>query len=192
MNLIKELQDDYENGRFEITGENKARFPARGITVKGEYFDRINGGEWNRTSNLITNQGIQYILNTAFGSNQKPSSFHLALFSGSAQPQADWTAASFASNASEITSESEGYEGSERPVWTPQNTQSTTINNLQSVARLTMRTSGSLTVTGVALLTHQQKGGSGGELISATRYTSARTFQNGDIYEIGYNITLTP
>ena len=33
-----------------------------GISFKGEYFDRINGGEWQRAENLVVNEGIAHIL----------------------------------------------------------------------------------------------------------------------------------
>ena len=34
-------------------------------------------------------------------------------------------------------------------------------------------------------------GGTTGTLISASKYAVARTFQNGDIYEIGYRLSAT-
>lgn len=46
-------------------------------------------------------------------------------------------------------------------------------------------------VTGAALLTTNTRGGTGGALISASKYAAARTFQNGDKYDIAYRISLT-
>lgn len=42
-----------------------------------------------------------------------------------------------------------------------------------------------------AMLTSSAKGGTTGALISATKYPSARVFQDGDIFEIGYRLSLT-
>lgn len=163
----------------------------KGITAKGEYFDRINGGEWTRTENLIPTEGLAHILNVALGTTPKPASYHLALFSAAAQPQASWTAASFASTASEIVSMTEGYSAATRPNWTPANTSTNSIDNMAAVAKVTMKTASSLTVQGAAMLTSSAKGGTTGALISASKYASPRVFQDGDTYEIGYRISLT-
>lgn len=163
----------------------------QGITAKGEYFDRINGGEWTRTENLIPTEGLAHILNVALGTTPKPASYHLALFSAAAQPQANWTAASFASTASEIVSMTEGYSAATRPTWTPTNTATGSIDNMAAVAKVTMKTASSLTVQGAAMLTSSSKGGTTGALISASKYAAPRVFQDGDTYEIGYRISLT-
>lgn len=163
----------------------------KGITAKGEYFDRINGGEWTRTENLIPTEGLAHILNVALGTTPKPASYHLALFSAAAQPQANWTAASFASTASEIVSSTEGYSSATRPTWTPANTSTNSIDNMAAVAKVTMKTASTLTVQGAAMLTSSSKGGTTGVLISASKYAAPRVFQDGDTYEIGYRISLT-
>lgn len=163
----------------------------QGITAKGEYYDRTNGGEWTRTENLIPTEGLAHILNVALGNTPKPASYHLALFSAAAQPAANWTAATFATQASEIVSMTEGYSSATRPTWTPANTTTNSIDNMTSVAKVTMRTASSLTVQGAAMLTSSAKGGTTGALISASKYASPRVFQDGDTYEIGYRISLT-
>lgn len=163
----------------------------QGITAKGEYYDRINGGEWTRTENLIPTEGLAHILNVALGTTPKPASYHLALFSAAAQPAASWTAASFASTASEIVSMTEGYSAATRPTWTPTNTSTGSIDNMAAVAKVTMKTASSLTVQGAAMLTSSAKGGTTGALISASKYAAPRVFQDGDTYEIGYRISLT-
>ena len=163
----------------------------QGITAKGEYYDRINGGEWTRTENLIPNEGLAHILNVALGTTPKPASYHLALFSAAAQPAANWTAASFASTASEIVSMTEGYSAATRPTWTPANTATNSIDNMAAVAKVTMKTASSLTVQGAAMLTNSSKGSTAGALISASKYAAPRVFQDGDTYEIGYRISLT-
>ncbi|WP_442968945.1 hypothetical protein [Psychrobacter sp.] len=163
----------------------------QGITAKGEYYDRINGGEWTRTENLIPTEGLAHILNVALGTTPKPASYHLALFSAAAQPAANWTAASFASTASEIVSMTEGYSAATRPTWTPANTATNSIDNMAAVAKVTMKTASSLTVQGAAMLTNSSKGSTAGALISASKYAAPRVFQDGDTYEIGYRISLT-
>lgn len=177
--------NDYTNN------EDGSITTGQGITAKGEYFDRINDGKWKHTGNLIPTEGLAHILNVALGTTPKPTGYYLALFSAAAQPAANWTATSFPTTASEIVSMTEGYSAATRPVWTPVNTTTGSIDNMAAVAKVTMKTASSLTVQGAAMLTSSAKGGTTGALISAAKYAAPRVFQDGDTYEIGYRISLT-
>ena len=190
--LKKELAKAIHNENFDVT-ESGLYFPTQSVGVKGEYFDRINDGEWMQTLNLITKEGLIDVLNTYFiNSKAKQAGFYLALFSGATAPAANWTAANFATVANEITSLTEGYTSATRPQFVPTSaTDQTYIDNLANTARLTIATSSQLNVTGTALLTNSARGGVTGVLISATKYAAARTFQNGDTYDVGYRFALT-
>ena len=177
-------------GDFENTDEGLL-FPRQGVLVTGEYFLRQNGGEWEVVRNLVTTEGLAHMLNVGFGSTAKPSGYFIALFNGAAEPAANWTAANFAAAAGEVVSMTEGYTAATRPAWTPANTSTRSIDNMTTVASMTMATSSSLNVTGSALLTNNVRGGTTGVLISASRYPVARTFQNGDIFDVGYRLSLT-
>ncbi len=190
MNLRKELQKEIDAERFDITPEGIV-FPRQQVMASGEYFDRINGGEWMRSPNKVPLQGLAQLLNVALGTTAKPAGHYLALFSGSATPGDDWTAANFAANANEITSLTEGYTSATRPVWTPVNTNTASMDNMAAVASVTIATTGTLTVTGAALLTNSTRGGTTGVLMSASKYAAARSFQNADTYDIGYRFNLT-
>ena len=190
--LKKELAKAIHNENFDVT-ESGLYFPTQSVGVKGEYFDRINDGEWMQTQNLITKEGLIDVLNTYFiNSKAKQAGFYLALFSGATAPAANWTAANFATVANEITSLTEGYTSATRPQFNPTSaTDQTYIDNLTNTARLTIATTSQLNVTGTALLTNSARGGTTGVLISATKYAAARTFQNGDTYDVGYRFALT-
>jgi len=190
MNLRKELAQAMNKELYDVTNEG-VYFPKQGVLASGEYFDRINGGDWQRTPNLIVNEGLSHILNVALGATAKPAGYFLALFSGSASPANNWTAANFASVASEIVSMTEGYTGPTRPAWTSANTSGNSIDNMDAVASLTIATTSQLNVTGAALLTNSTRGGTTGALISATKYPVARVFQDGDTYDVGYRVSLT-
>lgn len=188
--LRKELAAELRAERFDVTDAG-ILFPRQGVLASGEYFDRINGGKWRRSPNLIVTEGLAHILNVALGSTAKPAGYFLALFNGAAVPQANWTAASFAAAAGEIVSMTEGYTSATRPAWTPTNTATGSIDNLAAVASLTIATAASLTVTGAAMLTNSTRGGTTGVLVSASKYAADRTFQNGDTYDVGYRLNLT-
>ncbi|QLI49430.1 hypothetical protein vBPaeMUSP18_26 [Pseudomonas phage vB_PaeM_USP_18] len=189
--LRKELASAIHRETFDVTPEG-IFFPKQGVMASGEYFDRINGGEWDRTPNLIVTEGLAHILSVALGGTAKPAGYFLALFSGAAAPAANWTAASFAAAASEIVSLTEGYTSPTRPAWTPpSSTANNSIDNMAAIASVTMATAGQLNVSGAAMLTNSTRGGTTGKLISATKYAADRVFQDGDTYDIGYRLSLT-
>ena len=191
MTLRNELALAIHKENFDVTVEG-IYFPKQGVMASGEYFDRINGGQWDRTPNIIVTEGLAHILSVALGTTPKPAGYFLALFSGAAAPAANWTAASFAAAASEIVSMTEGYTSPTRPVWTPpSSTANNSIDNMAAVASVTMATAGQVNVSGAALLTNSTRGGTTGRLISATKYAADRVFQNGDFYDIGYRLSLT-
>lgn len=188
--LQQAIGADLGRENFDYTPEG-IYLPRHGIMVSGEYFDRINGGEWQHTQNLVVNEGLAHLLNVAMGGKAKASGYYLALFSGATAPASNWTAANFAAVASEIVSMTQGYTNATRPQWTPTDTTSNQIDNFTATASVTIATTSQLNVTGAALLTNSTKGGTSGTLISATKYSAARTFQDGDVYDIGYRLSFT-
>ena len=190
--LQQEAAREIRAERFDITPDG-IYLPRIGARAAGEYFGRVNGGAWQKEGdNLIVTEGFAHLLNVAFDtSTAKPAGYYLAIFSGNTAPAANWTAAAFAAVASEIVSMTEGHTGATRPVWTPAKTTTGSIDNMAAVASLTIATSSQLNVTGAALLTSSARGGTTGVLVSASLYAAPRTFQAGDIYELGYRINLT-
>ena len=188
--LQQAISSDLGRENFDYTA-NGIYLPRQGILVSGEYFDRINGGEWQHTSNLVVSEGLAHLLNVAMGGKAKASGYYLALFGGATAPAANWTAANFAAVASEIVSMTEGYTSATRPQWTPTDTTTNQIDKFTATASVTIATTSQLNVTGAALLTNSTKGGTSGTLISATKYSAARTFQDGDVYDIGYRLSFT-
>lgn len=189
-NIRNELSAALDKEHFDVTKEG-IYFPRQGVLAQGTYFDRVNGGEWVENKNLVVDEGLAHILNVAMGKTVKPANYYIALFSGSATPAANWTAATFATVASEVTSLTEGYTAATRPEWVSASATGNSIDNMGAAAKLTIATSSQINVTGAALLTSNQRGGTTGALISASKYSAARVFQNGDIFEVGYRISLT-
>lgn len=190
-NLRREIARELRAERYDITDAG-LYLPRLGAIASGEYFGRVNGGAWQKEGdNLIVNEGLAHILNVALGTTPKPAGYYLAIFAGNTAPAANWTAASFAAIASEIVSMTEGHTAPTRPVWTPANTSTGSIDNMASVATLTIATAGQLNVTGAALLTSNQRGGTTGALVSALLFAAPRTFQSGDNYDLGYRVNLT-
>lgn len=189
-NLHRELAGDLHADRYDLTPKG-VYFPRSGAHAQGEYFDRVNGGEWRRTQNIITDEGFAHLLNVALGASAKPAGYYLAIHSGSATPAANWTAASYAAAASEIVSLTEGHTGATRPLWSPAPAIGGSIDNLLTAATFTIATASTLNMTGAALLTSSQRGGTTGVLVSAMLFPAVRQLQDGDKWELGYRINLT-
>ena len=161
------------------------------ILAKGEYFESVNGQDERVHHNLIPTEGINLILDVALGSVAKPASFYLAPYAGTETPAAGWTAANYASTASEITSTTEGWAGASRPSWTPAAASAGAIDNLASKASFTIICTTSLSINGAGLLTNNTRGSTSGSLVSASRFGATRVVYNGDVWDCGYRVTLT-
>lgn len=161
------------------------------IMACGEYFESVNGQDERRSKNLVPTEGITFILNVALGASSKSAAFYLAPFAGAVTPAANWTAANFAATASEIVSQTEGFAGTSRLVWTPSAAAAGSIDNLSAKASFNILTASSLNINGAALLTDQARGATTGALISATKFAATRVVYNGDVWDCGYRLTLT-
>lgn len=189
MTHANEIAKFIQNGDYEMTQEGLLIH--RAILAKGTYIHTVNGQDEQIDHNLIPTEGINYLLNVALGSTAKEAAWYLALFSGAATPAANWTAATFTSLSTEITSTTEGYSGTTRPTWTPAAASAGVITNAATRAVYSIVTATSITVTGAGLLSAQTRGSTAGVLASASRFTTSRVLNNGDVFELTYQVSLT-
>jgi len=162
------------------------------IVASGLYIHGVNGKDWQEDPNLVTEEGLYYLLNAAFNQAARPTDFYVALFSGAVTPQPGWTAANFAATASEITSSTDGYSESARVQWEKVAAANLRVDNFANKSRFTFVTSTvtPVKVEGAALLSESGKGSTDGLLISAARFAAARELHNTDTFDIGYGIAL--
>jgi hypothetical protein len=163
----------------------------RAIRARGTYVHSVNGEDERVDHNLVPAEGIAHFLSTTLGAGAKLSNWYLAVFSGAVTPAANWTAANFAANATEIVSQTEGYSNATRPQWTPAAVASGVIGNLANRAVFNITCTSTLNISGAALLSDNTRGGVSGVLISASRYGAVRVVNNGDSFELGYEVELT-
>jgi hypothetical protein len=188
--LSRDVTRAIANNRYEMAPEG-VYIPAIRAIAKGAYVDYVNGVEIGETPNLIVDQGFVDILNTVFGATSKKAGFYVALFSGAVTPVANWTAANFGANATEITSTTEGYTQATRPAWTVAAASTPQVDNYASKAQFTIATASTLNINGAAILSDQNRGGTAGVLYSAARYANTRVLQAGDNYEVGYRLSFS-
>lgn len=192
MNLDKhsrEIAGFLNAGDFEETEEGLLIH--RAIRARGKYVHSVNGEDERTDYNLVPAEGIAHFLNTTLGSGAKLSNWYLAIFSGAVTPAANWTAANFPANATEIVSTAEGYSNATRPQWTPAAASGGVIGNLANRAVFNITCTSTLNISGAGLLSDNVRGGVAGVLISASRYGAVRIVNNGDSFELGYEVELT-
>lgn len=188
MKHANEISAFLKNGDFEQTSEGLLIH--RSIMARGRYTHSVNGKDVQVDPNLIPAEGIAYILDSALGSTAKISAWYLAAFSGNVSPASNWTAANFATQATEITSTTEGYSNTTRPAWTPGNATAGVIGNLSSKAVFNIVCTTSVNIAGAALLSSNVRGGTSGVLASASRFATVRQVYSGDAFELGYEVEL--
>lgn len=160
------------------------------VLARGTYDVWVDGDLVEVSHNLVPTEGLAYFLDTGLLQGAAAANFYMAIFSGAVSPAANWTAANFAANASEITSATEGYSNPTRPEWVPGAIVGSRVDNLASRATFNIVCTTSIDIAGAAVLSDSAKGGTSGTLISATRYGSPHTVNNGSTFELGYAIEL--
>lgn len=190
--LKKLLCKEFKNERYDMTPEGIV-FPRADVLASGVYWDILNGEHLGDSKNIVVDQGLIHLLDVTLGGTAKNSTWYLMLYANNVSPAADWTAANFNGNASEISSNTEGYSDTTRREWVDNAAASNAKNNVGSEALFNIysATSSTITVNGAALVSTNTKGGTSGVLMSATKYAIARTLQSGDDYKVGYQVTLT-
>lgn len=186
---LKHVEKALAEGQYIETDEGLL-VPHKGVVVRGKYTDYINGVKVGETRNLVPAEGIAYFLNTGMKGGTAITSWYLALFSANVTPAANWTAANFVANATEIVSGTEGYTQTTRVPWVGGVVAGGKVANTASPARFTVVCTTTLNVAGAALLSASAKGAVTGTLASATRYTNVRTLGNGDQYDLVYELEL--
>ena len=189
--LLSDIIRAVINHQLEVTPAG-ILVPGAWVLLSGEYYHSVNGGPVAVDKNLLTVQGLAYLLNVGLHTTSKISAWYLALFGGAATPLTTWTAATFPAGASELSSGTEGYSEVNRPLWNGTTTTTGQIDNLTGgEATFTIVTAGTLSVTGAALLSDQGKGSTSGVLMSASKFSVARTLFNGDTFDLGYRVSIT-
>ena len=187
----REFVDALRNLKFE-KNDFGLYFPMQGALIQahGLYEHGVNGKDWRLDANLLPTEGLTYLM-SLLGAGTKLTPWYIALYSGAYTPTSGLTAANFTSTTTEITSGSEGYTESTRVTWTPGTAASGSINNTASPAAFTIITASTLTVNGVGMLSASAKGATTGTLVSATRFSAARSLNNTDVFQVKYTLSLT-
>lgn len=147
-------------------------------------------GPWQIDPNRVVNEGLVDILKVYFSGGAQQTAFYLAPYSGNVEPQAGWTAANFAANATEF----EGYTSATRVQWMP--TAPTTVasvGNSANVSASTLTLSTVANLYGIALIAGANtKSATTGKLVAASPFQTPRTnMASGDKLAVEYVLSAT-
>lgn len=184
-----EFQGYLDRNQYEVT-DSGIYFPKAGALAVGTYGHDVNGEGYMEDHNLVTTEGLNHLLATTLANGNKNSNWYLALYAGAYTPVAGVTAASFPAAANELTSNTEGYSETARRPWVPGTATNGTIDNTDNKATFTIATAGSVSVNGAALLSASAKGATTGVLMSAAKFSAARTLYAGDVFNLLYRVQL--
>jgi hypothetical protein len=152
-------------------------------------FKHIRNGEvidqWDE-HNIVTDEGLNYILDSALSGATANTSHYIGLFKNNYSPISTNVMATFpgAGVANEANSE---YNEASRPTWTEAGVSAKTITNSASPATFTFNTS--VTIYGAFLSSSSTKAGTSGVLVSAAKFSAARSMLNADQLQITYTLS---
>lgn len=154
------------------------------ILPSGELYDK------QRARNRVVKEGRVKFANSGMGLASPITAWYLVPFSGNVTPDDDWTAATFASAATEFTA----YTPTTRPPWTAvAATTSSFLTNEPALAAstITFTGTGPYTLYGQGLISVATKNANTGTLYSAARYGAPRSNMNtGDKLGLWYELEL--
>ena len=184
----REFATALRNHQYEVSDAG-IHFPKQGAIVSGVYTHNVNGSDERVDSNIVVTEGLNHMLDVTLHATTPVTTWYFGLFSANVTPVNTWSAANFAANATEINSATEGYGLNNRPAFVEAAAAAGSINNTASKAAFTIATATSITVWGAGLISTIS--GGGGVLMSAAKFSAARTLYNTDVFNLGYTLSLT-
>lgn len=175
------------NGHYERSNSGLL-FPQQHVHINGAFTTWVNDEDEQVDANLVTTQGLTYLLGVALGGVAQLTAWYLAPFSGNVTPTAGYTAAGFTAAATEFIA----YDEATRRLLVP-GTITASLSNSASRATFTMSTGVvAQTLYGCGLLSASAKSAITGTCFAATRFASARTGLNaGDVVSAQYDLAST-
>lgn len=143
------------------------------LSIGGQFTGQIvRGGEvvdeWT-DHNIVVNEGLNHILDTVFHGSTPVTTWYLGLFEGNYTPVATLTAATVAAAATESTA----YAETTRPEYVEAAASGQSVTNAASKATFTINAA--KTIYGAFLISGSAKSGTAGVLMSAARFSAAKT-----------------
>lgn len=190
--MDKHLAKEVRKGQFEVADDG-LYLPKSQIFLRGvfEHDVRRNGEMLGKMvdSNLIVDEGMDYILNVAYRGNgveAQISPWYLGIYEGTYTPLGTETAADIHT----LSSESISYNPSSRPEWVEGTVTGQALTNSESAGgtRATFTMTAGVTIRGAFLISNPTRNGGIGTLSSAAEFGTPRALLLSDELILTYSI----
>jgi len=183
----RELGRRFRNRRYEVTDDGEVLIAH--ARIGGLFSTRAPDGQGEvLTHNLLTTEGVNYLLACGLGGGVQMGAFYIAPFSGNVVVADTWTAATFASTATELITQ---YDEATRVTFVKSTPANKSTNNTANPAVFTSALD-NVNIWGIGVLSTATKGATSGVLLSAAKYTTVRNLPTaGDSLAVKYTLTLT-
>jgi len=132
--------------------------------------------------NLVTNEGLNHILNVEFGGATQVGTWYIGLFEGNYTPVATVTAATIAAAATETTA----YDEPSRVAYNEAAASGQSMTNSANKATFTMNAT--KTIYGAFLISNSAKSATTGTLFAASKFASSKAVVAGDQLLVTYTL----
>ncbi len=177
------FKKELNNGNYELNSEG-LYLPKSKVQMGGTFIHTVNGKDEQRDSNLVVNEGLDYILGSALANATQLATWYVGIFKANHTPIAGDVASTFAGAgvADEANAE---YTEANRPTYnTSAGVTSQTLTNTANPTEFTANTA--VTIFGAFLISENTKGGLVGTLCANSLFASSRPLQNADVLRVVY------
>ena len=184
---MKALLKEINSKKAELVEGEGLYLPASNLIIGGEFIHTVNGQDERRDKNIVVNEGLIYIINTAIAAVAQEASWFVAIFKNNYTPVPADTAALFpgAGVADEASAE---YTEGTRPAYTLNGTTLANVSNSSSPAAFSINTT--VSIYGAHMISDSTKAGTTGSLCAAALFSSVRSLVNLDVLNVTYQLTI--
>jgi len=183
-NLHPSLLKEIRGRKFEIAEDGKLFLPRAKIMLGGKFdVEHIRDGKLigvDQCDNIVVNEGLNHVLSVIFNGGTQVNPWYVGLFEGNYTPVATDTAANITANSTECTA----YNESTRQVYNESAPSGQSLSNSANKATFTMNAT--KTVYGAFIASASAKSATTGTLMSAARFSAARSVVSSDQLLVTY------
>ena len=154
-------------------------------------YEHIRDGEvidtWQE-HNIVTNQGLNYVLGAAMAGATTVTTWYVGLFRNNYTPTATDTAAVFPGSGVANEATTAVLTNSVRPTWTQAGASLQNVTNSASPAVFTFNAS--TNIYGAFLVSSNVLGGTTGTLAAGSQFASVRAMLTADVLNVTYSLSV--
>lgn len=159
--------------------------PGMKLHIGGAFEVATNDGPWEVAPNLVTTEGLNYLIGAALAQATQKLAFYIAPFTGNVTVQATWTGTNFTATSTEFTA----YSEATRVLWAKDAVSAGAVGNVTTPSVFTL--SGAGTIRGVGLLEASAKSNTTGVLVAAARLSVDKVMAISEELRVRYTLSAT-